>query len=346
MTTPTTGTAPAAVDAVCLGESMVTFVPEHTGPLADAPTFHRGVGGAESNVACYLALSGHSTRWISRVGADGFGDHLVAEIAAAGVDVDWVRRDPTRPTGIYFKERLPGRTAVTYYRAGSAATVMSPELVPRQLAWSGRVLHLSGITAALSASCRELVRELTRRAAGRPLVSFDVNYRPSLWKGPRHPGELLELARGCDIVFVGEDEAEAAWGTTGAAELRAALPEPGTLVVKQGATGAVAHVRRPDGTDDRHFEPALHVDVVEPVGAGDAFAAGFLSAALRGLPPAARLRHGHVLAAVSLTVPADLGRPPSRAVADRLAAMDEDAWRALRLGPGWAERPGTVEDRS
>ncbi|MYV50926.1 PfkB family carbohydrate kinase, partial [Streptomyces sp. SID3212] len=81
--------------------------------------------------------------------------------------------------------------------------------------------------------------------------------------------------------------------------------------------------------------PALHVDVVAPVGAGDAFAAGFLSATLRGLPAAARLRHGHLMAAATLTVPGDLGTPPSRADADRLAGLDGRAWERLRLGPGW-----------
>lgn len=347
MTTSAAETTPATVDAVCLGESMVTFFPDRPGPLADVPSFHRGIGGAESNVACYLARGGHTARWISRVGDDGFGDHLVDEIASAGVDVSAVQRDRERPTGIYFKEQLPGRTEVVYYRTGSAAASMSPALVPRRLAWSGRVLHLSGITSALSESCRDLVRALTTRAPGRPLVSFDVNHRPSLW-GTRDAGELAETARACDIVFVGEDEAEAAWGLTGAAQVRAALPEPRTLVVKQGARGAVVYSRQdggaaggaPGGADTEHFEPALAIDVVEPVGAGDAFAAGFLSATLRGLPDAARLRHGHVMAAVALTVPGDLGCPPPRTRADRLVAMDEDAWSGLRLGPGWTERAG------
>ncbi|GAB2589617.1 sugar kinase [Streptomyces capparidis] len=350
MTPPAAAPAPAAVDAVCLGESMVTFLPDRPGPLADVPTFHRGIGGAESNVACCLARLGHSARWLSRVGADGFGDHLLAEIAAAGVDTAHVARDPERPTGVYFKERLPGRTAVAYYRTGSAAAAMSPALVPRALAWSGRILHLSGITVALSASCRALVRRLVEPGPGRPLVSFDVNFRPALWGRGGDPAELAEIARRCDIVFVGQDEAEAAWGAAGRraatpADVRAALPEPPVLVVKQGAAGATVHCRRDDGTDATWFEPALDVAVVEPVGAGDAFAAGFLSATLRGLPPPARLRHGHVLAAVALTVPGDLAEPPPRAAADRLAAMDEDAWRALRLGPGWAGRATRVEER-
>ncbi|HET6855505.1 MAG TPA: sugar kinase [Streptomyces sp.] len=408
------------VDVVCLGESMVTFLPSRPGRLADVPSFVRGIGGAESNVACGLAASGHTSKWVGRVGADGFGDHLVAAIAAYGVDTTAVQRDPSRPTGIYFRtagERATGAAAaptaeaptgttapaaagaasagvasgaatagvasagaasagaaasaaveeplseVVYYRAGSAASAMAPGTLAYRDLWSGRILHLSGITAALSADCLALLRELTTRAPGRPIVSFDVNYRANLWHGASHAGPtdsgpsdagtsprvLLDLARGADIVFIGEDEAEAAWGLTGAAAIRAALPEPDVLVVKQGSVGATVYARAAGVGDDAErtrtdtqpapdtvtFVPSLTVDVVASVGAGDAFAAGFLSATLRGLPDRDRVRHGHLMAAAALTVPGDLATPPSRAHADRLAALDARAWGTLRFGPGW-----------
>lgn len=335
----------ATTDVVCLGESMVTFLPSRPGRLADVPSFGRGIGGAESNVACALARAGHRAAWVSRVGADGFGDHLVDAISAYGVDTSAVRRDPARPTGIYFRtatDRAADVHEVAYYRAGSAASAMSPATVPREALLTGRVLHLSGITAALSADCLALLRELTAPRPGRPLVSFDVNHRPGLWRGgDATPDVLLELARGADLVFVGEDEAEEAWGiTAGAQAIREALPEPAVLVVKRGADGATVFSRpgaggadsRPDTVTD---VPALRVDVVAPVGAGDAFAAGFLSATLRGLPDRDRARHGHLMAAAVLTVPGDLTDPPARDRADRLAALDDAAWGRLRLGPGW-----------
>ncbi|MET9482668.1 sugar kinase [Streptomyces sp. NPDC006638] len=342
---------PARVEVVCLGESMVTFLPSRPGRLADVPSFDRAIGGAESNVACALAAAGHAVKWVSRVGADGFGDHLVAAVGAYGVDTSGVRRDPERPTGIYFRtatDRATDAHEVAYYRAGSAASAMSPATVPYRELWAGRVLHLSGITAALSAGCLALMRELTRRGPGRPLVSFDVNHRPGLWRDGSGAEILLELARGADLVFVGEDEAAEAWGLRGADAIRAALPEPRTLVVKRGSAGATVLTREgEEGARDGGYGtgrdagdtvtdmPALHVDVVAPVGAGDAFAAGFLSATLRGLPAAARLRHGHLMAAATLTVPGDLGTPPARADADRLAGLDARAWERLRLGPGW-----------
>ncbi len=359
MSGPAAGTADAATttDVVCLGESMVTFLPSQPGRLADVPSFGRGIGGAESNVACALAAAGHRAAWVGRVGADGFGDHLVETIASYGVDTSAVRRDPVRPTGIYFRtatDRGTDTHEVAYYRAGSAASAMSPDNVPYEDLLAGRILHLSGITAALSADCLALLRELTAPRPGRPLVSFDVNHRPHLWRGAAADASvLLELARRSDLVFVGEDEAEEAWGIVGAEAIRAALPEPAVVVVKRGSAGAtVFSGLRPgprssnaggagNAADTVTLVPALRVDVVAAVGAGDAFAAGFLSATLRGLPVRERVRHGHLMAAAVLTVPGDLTDPPARDHADRLAALDDDAWGRLRLGPGW-----TAADRA
>ncbi|MFI8994691.1 sugar kinase [Streptomyces sp. NPDC053542] len=337
---------------------MVTFLPARPGRLADVHSWDRGIGGAESNVACALAAIGHPARWISRVGADGFGDHLLEAIAAHGVDVGHVQRDPKRPTGIYFRtagERATGAepepeteaeadggqdlAEVVYYRAGSAASAMTPALLDEQALWDARVVHVTGITAALSDGCLDVLKTITERRPGRPLVSFDLNYRVGLWqdRADAAPGILLGLARGCDLVFVGEDEAAAAWNVHGPAAVRTALPEPGVLVVKQGGEGATVYERQPDGTDTVTFAPALKVEVAAPVGAGDAFAAGFLSATLRGLPVFDRIRHGHLMAAASLTVPGDLGTPPARELTDHLVALDAAAWETLRLGPGWTE---------
>ncbi|MFF4748792.1 sugar kinase [Streptomyces sp. NPDC002514] len=364
------------VDVVALGESMVTFLPTRAGRLADVPSFERAIGGAESNVACVLAAAGHTARWVSQVGTDGFGDHLVEAIRGYGVDVAAVRRDAARPTGIYFRtasDRAGGDHEVAYYRAGSAASAMTVDTVDLAALRAARVLHLSGITAALSGGCLDLLRRLTApRPGGGPLVSFDVNFRPALWRDAAAPRVLLDLARGCDLVFVGADEAEAAWGVDGGPEaIRGALPEPRVLVVKEGAHGATVFERaapaeraeaaasvesaepvgsagRADGggstPDTRTSVPALRVDVVAPVGAGDAFAAGFLSATLRGLPVRERIRSGHLMAAAALTVPGDLAAPPARDHADRLLALDDAAWGRLRLGPGWTRAPGRADE--
>ncbi|WP_259294502.1 sugar kinase [Streptomyces canus] len=342
---------------------MVTFLPSRPGRLADVPSFDRAIGGAESNVACGLAAAGFAVRWVSRVGTDGFGDHLVETVGGYGVDTSAVGRDPSRPTGVYFRtagDRATDAHEVAYYRAGSAASAMSVDNVDLAAVRAGRVLHLSGITAALSDTCLSLLRELTAPGVGRPVVSFDVNYRAGLWRDGEGPRVLLELARQADIVFVGEDEAEEAWRVTGGpAAIRTVLPEPSVLVVKQGGKGATAFVSAagewglvaqfpaPLGrsrSTSSIFVPALAVDVVATTGAGDAFAAGFLSATLRELPLKDRLRHGHLWAAAALTAPGDLAAPPARAHADRLAAVGDDTWGTLRLGPGWTQADPAPEE--
>jgi 2-dehydro-3-deoxygluconokinase len=316
----------SAAQVLCIGESMALFVPAENGPAHQVRNWKRTIGGAESNVACHLPALGVSSSWVSAVGNDPFGQALLDEIGAAGVDVGSVYVDPTRPTGLYVKESGAQGSPVRYYRTGSAASGMGPELLADLDLDGVRVIHLSGITPALSDSCLALVRAVLAAPRGETLVSFDVNFRPALWSG-RDPGVLRELANAADIVLTGDDEALAVWGTGDAGELRKALPGPRTLVVKHGERG----VTLVEGDEPPVFAPALRVDVVEPVGAGDAFAAGFLAATLRGADPATRLRSGHLQAASTLRTHDDVGEPLPAAVIAELLAADEQAWASARL---------------
>lgn len=293
------------LDALCLGESMLMVTPEPRGGLALGPGYALHVGGAESNVAMYLAALGCQAAWASRVGADPLGDLLVSAIEAADVDVSLVERSPTRPTGVFFKLPVAGKTSVHYYRRGSAASAMGPDFADRVFASSAVVTHLSGVTAALSASCLDLLRSLLDRPRppGR-WISFDVNYRPALWERDAAP-ILLALARQADVVFVGLDEAHALWRVRTVDELAALLPPSCVLVVKNGAVDATT-VRE----GRRTTVPARQVRVVDSVGAGDAFAAGWLAGALRGLSDEARLRLGHFVASTSLGTVADVAPLP------------------------------------
>ncbi|WP_396287761.1 sugar kinase [Amycolatopsis sp. PS_44_ISF1] len=305
---------------------MALFVPAEPGPPEQVRRWLRTIGGAESNVACHLPALGVRSGWVSAVGDDPFGRALVREIAAAGVDVSGVSVDPVRPTGLYVKESGAHGSPVRYYRAGSAASGMGPGLLPGLDLGDVRVLHLSGITPALSESCLALVRALLDAPRGDTLVSFDVNHRPALWAG-RDAAVLAELAARADIVLTGDDEAARVWGTGEPARLRERLPAVGTLVVKHGEHGATLV----EGSAPPVFAPALRVDVVEPVGAGDAFAAGFLAATLRGADPATRLRRGHLQAAATLLTHDDVGPPLAPDVLERLVHAGEDEWAAARL---------------
>ena len=323
----------AQPEVLCLGETMVMVTPAPGGRLEAGSSFLLRAGGAESNVAMFLAELGHRAAWLSRVGGDPLGALLLSEVAATGVDTSLVEASSGEPTGVYFKDPGPHGTAVYYYRRGSAASAMSPEFLRRHGPRSAAVVHTSGITAALSDSCLDLVRHVV---VDRPLpdaiVSFDVNHRPALW-APGAAGPVLrDLARAADVVFVGLDEAEALWGVSSAADVRALLPDPRVVVVKDGAVEATAFHA---GGVDR--VPALEVDVVEPVGAGDAFAAGWLSGMLRGLDHTARLRLGHLVAGAALSSTSDHAALPAWDVLAERLAVDAGAWkRAVEVSPGAA----------
>lgn len=318
------------MEVLCLGESMALFVPAQDGPPESVRTWSRTVGGAESNVACHLAGLGVPSAWVSAVGDDAFGRAVTAFVGGYGVDVSGVLVDPDRPTGLYVKES--DGSPVRYYRRGSAASALGTDLLPKLPLDGVRLVHTSGITPALSDSCLALMRELFALPRTH-LLSFDLNWRPALWPG-RDPDVLRELAAAADIVLVGADEAATVWGTDGPAAIRALLPEPATLVVKQAADGATLIERDPATGEDRPevFTPALRVDVVEEVGAGDAFAAGFLAATLHGTAgPGHRLRAGHLQAAAVLRTRDDVCGPLPADTVGRLLAADDAQWAAAHI---------------
>lgn len=276
---------------------MVLVYPDPTSPLQDASSFRMHIGGAESNLALYLSSLGHTAGWLSRVGDDPFGRRMTSELQRYGVDTSAVAIDPEAPTAVYFKDPAPQGTKVYYYRRGSAASRMDATDIDRSDFAGVRVVHLSGISPGLSPSCASMVGHAieTARAHG-ALVSFDVNYRPGVWDVATAAPVLAELSRRADLVFVGRDEAETIWGTPTARDIARYLDLPGTLVVKDGDVGATEFAA---GTET--FVPSIPVTVVEPVGAGDAFAAGYLSRLVAGGTAEERLEHGHQLASRALT---------------------------------------------
>ena len=314
-----------AADVVCIGETMVVLGPPDDRPLAEQDALRMAVGGAESNVACGLAGLGHRAAWLSRLGDDPFARRVLAELTARGVDVSAVETDPERPTAVYFKDPGPDGTRTHYYRAGSAATAMGPELARHQVLRQARIVHLSGVAAALSDSCARLLETLLgKRRERRPLVSFDVNHRPALWREGEAARSLLTFARAADLVFVGRDEAEELWGTARPDDIAGLLAPAPVVIVKDAEYGATSYA-----AGVRTFVPSLPTKVVEPVGAGDAFAAGYLAAALEERDERSRLRLGHLAAAAALRTRDDVPVMPPRAETDRCLALDEDAWAAM-----------------
>ncbi|MDR6865773.1 2-dehydro-3-deoxygluconokinase [Microbacterium resistens] len=300
---PSPAATPIAPELVCVGESMILVTPSD-GPLADASAATIGIAGAESNVAAQVAAAGHRVAWASRLGDDPFADRILAELRPRGIEL-WVERDADAPTGVMFKDPGVIASSVHYYRRGSAASRMRAGFLDGARLAGVRIVHTTGITPALSPDCARMVDRLfaDARDVG-ALVSFDVNDRRALWPLADAAPALARLANAADIAFVGRDEAERLWGTATPAGIRSLIPDAGILVVKDGEVGATAFA----GASAPVFVPAPVVDVVEPVGAGDAYASGFLAATLDGLPLADRLAAGHAAAARVLTIPHDL--PP------------------------------------
>src|SRR5690554_1773915 len=279
--------------AITIGETMVLVTPASNESLEAADAFSLDIGGAESNVATHLAALGHEASWVSRVGDDALGRRLTAMVRARGVDTSMVEVSSDAPTGVYFKN--PG-DGVLYYRRGSAASTLDPSVLEQVPLLDAALVHVSGITPALSASCSALMDSvLDRLEETSTLVSFDVNYRPALWSVADAAPRLHRLAQRADVVFVGLDEAETLWGTQSPDEVRAILHAPSRLVIKDSDVGATEYA--PEG---EMFVPALEVDVIEAVGAGDAFAAGYLAADLDGREAFDRLTAGHQRAALVL----------------------------------------------
>lgn len=316
----------------CLGEPLALVSAADLD--ATAPPMH--AGGAEANVASGVATLGTPTAFLGRVGGDAEGARILAHLRAHGVDVAAVETDPAGFTGRYAKTEgvdAAGEpvTASTYRRAGSAAAAMGPDFLtgPAVAAALQRaaIVHTSGITPALSPSCAELVLALLRDRTGVPgTVTFDVNWREQLWPDG-DPAFVVRLARYADVVLVGSDEAERVLGTGDPGAVRALLPEPRTVVVKDGAVRAVAVSRGGETVS----VPALAVDVVEPVGAGDSFAAGFLHGLAHCEDMRTCLRRGHAGAAATLTVRADFATLPPAAMTALLSCTDEQ-WAAAHIG--------------
>ncbi|MDQ1060286.1 2-dehydro-3-deoxygluconokinase [Arthrobacter globiformis] len=292
------------------GETMALMRADQVGPLAHASTMSLGIGGSESNVAIGLRRLGVQAVWCGRVGADSLGQLVEREIRAEGVDVR-IAVDPSAPTGLMIKERrTPDAQRVSYYRAGSAGSRIAPEDIDDRLVSGARLLHVSGITPALSAQAAETFRHAigVARDAG-VLVSFDLNFRGNLWSREGAGNVYRDLIPLMDIVFAGEDEAAIAVGAGEPQELarRIATLGPSQAVIKLGADGALAIA---DG--EMYHQAAIAVSVVDTVGAGDAFVAGYLAELMEGRAPEERLRTAVATGAFACLVPGDWEGFPRR----------------------------------
>lgn len=310
---------------------MVLLLATGDVPLPNAQHFDYGLAGAESNLATGLARLGHRVAYFGRVGADSFGDRIRQTLRAEGIDVSGLIDDRERPTGLLIRDSPQGRPiTVEYRRAGSAATALEPGGLPDELLTDTQLVHVTGITAALSASslaATERAMVIAKDAGA--AVSFDPNIRLRLADPERWQVIIKQLAPHADIVFTGRDEAELI--SPGIAPERW-FTDLGvrSVVVKDGAAGSYEYL--PDSATMVHagIRP---VPLVDPIGAGDGFNAGWISAWLDGAdgPTEAdattRLRTGAVVASMVVAVRGDCTGLPTRALLDQVLAGGADVIR-------------------
>jgi len=271
------------IDAVVIGRVGIDLYPNQLEtPLAEVREYTRFVGGFAGNVATGLARLGVNVAIVSRVGAEGHGDYVRAWLAGEGVDVRFLATDPYWPTPPTFCEVWPpDRFPITFYRRPTAPDwQLSPEDFDAKEVAEAKLLYATGTGLAQSPS-RETTLAALKAHAGTTI--FDLDWRPTLWDQPdAYPALAAEAVAAADIVIGNEEEVEASRVTD--------VP---TLVLKRGERGATVYDRGEE-TD----VPGYPVEVINGLGAGDAFAAALGHSLLQGFTLAEAARRGNVAGAI------------------------------------------------
>jgi 2-dehydro-3-deoxygluconokinase len=303
-----------SLDVITFGESMALFMPAGSKGIAYSSQFERLFGGAESNVAIGLARLGHAVGWCGSLGADPFGKIIAKTLRSEGVDVSRVKFSSEASTGLMFREVVAGKSSVYYYRRDSAASRMKPSDLDSSYFAGTKVLHITGITAALSESCRETLKESIHIAKQQGVkVCFDPNLRLKLWSIDEARPVLLELAAEADYFMPGLDELKLLYQTDDFHSIIDKLKAlPGVCVIKGGDDETYLL----DGGELSSI-PYFKVDrVIDTVGAGDGFCAGFIAGIVRGLPLAESVRLGNLIGSMVIQMEGDWEALPTWEEAD------------------------------
>ncbi len=301
-----------SLDVVTLGETMVLFSTQDQLSLEYAHQVTKQVAGAESNVAIALSRLGVRSGWISKLGEDPFGRYIHKFIRGEGVDTSEVIFTDKAQTSVFFKEKVSAENVnVYYYRKDSAASLLRESDLNENYLASARFLHVTGITPALSESCKEAVFQAIRLAKSNGLtIVFDPNIRYKLWENHEEAREvLLEIASLSDYLLPGIDEASFLTGEDDYAKAADALltRENQTVIMKLGAKGAYYSSNHESGEVLGH--PVKHV--VDPIGAGDGFAAGVISGLVEGCSVREAVERGNAVGAFVVQMNGDVEGLPT-----------------------------------
>lgn len=306
------------LDVLGLGEPMLEFN-EVTDPGGGA-RYLQGFGGDTSNAVIAAARQGAAAGYWTRLGQDVFGGRFLELWADEGVDAAHVARDPDAPTGIYFVTHGPEGHAFSYYRRGSAASRMRPADVPVAAVAAARVLHVSGISQAISdGACDAVFAALEAARSAGTAVAYDTNLRLKLWPLARARAVILETIGQCDVCLPSLEDATQLTGLEDPDAVVDALLGRGARVValKLGPDGALVA-----DAHERHRLAGHAVATVDATGAGDTFDGAFLTEWVRGSSLADAGRYANAAAALSTRGYGAVGPIPRRA--------EVEAWLAAR----------------
>lgn len=292
----------ARPEVVTFGETMALLMPSGSKGIEYTAQFTGGFGGAESNVAIGLSRLGHRVGWFSRLGSDPLGQMIMKKLRGEGVDTSRVEFTGDGPTGLMFREVVSGKVSVYYYRKLSAASTMHPGFLDADYIRSAQILHITGITPALSASCRETALQaiaIAREAGVK--VCFDPNLRLKLWGLEEARQVILEMAKQADFFLPGLDELQLLYDTDDFETVTSRLRELDAVSIVKG-DGETYVVEK----DKLEAVPFFPVDkVVDTIGAGDGFCSGFLAGQLRSMSYAESVRLGNLIGSMVVQVEGD-----------------------------------------
>lgn len=287
-------------EIIALGEPMIEFNTPDESPLSEAGQFIVGWGGDTSNFAVAAARAGGKVGYLTRVGEDAFGESFLQMWAREGIDTRFVVQNPEAHTALYFISRTGEEHTFTYYRQDSAASRMTPALLPRDYLAGARLLHVSGISQGISQSACDTVFAAIAmvKAAGR-LISFDPNYRSILWPLARARAVIQETCRQADLVFPSLEEAQLLTGLETPREIVESYLAlgPKVVVLKLGANGAMLATAE----EGLQTFPPYRIVPIDTAGAGDTFDGAFVAAYLAGRPLDYCMRFANAAAAITTT---------------------------------------------
>ena len=305
-------------DLVALGEVMLRLSVPSPDRFDTVRALDVQIGGAEANVAAVAARLGARTAWISGLPQNAWGERVCRELTSHGVDCAGVRTLEGARLGVYFLEPgVPPRpTRILYDRRDSAFTRLTPEAVDWDPVRRARVVHLTGITPALGDNPRRLVERALDEAT---TVSFDVNYRATLWSASAARAFVESVLPRLRYLFLGAAEAQTLFGLGGDAEV--ALD----ALARRAPTATIALLQGDEGClvldQGRFIRPRLRprVQVVDSIGAGDAFVGGFLWATLSGRTVEDAVDVATAVAALKCSTWGDIALVRARDVDDLIA---------------------------